>query len=116
MLDAGRAERALGLLYSAAACTSVTSTVALVVAWQHWAWTLDTCIDVNCGCILYGVKTFSSFVGGDVKLCHFTSYGLLPPIIIGLCLGFYHGYRACIPRSLSEPKSLAQANRMQQSR
>ncbi|XP_001602372.2 uncharacterized protein LOC100118396 isoform X2 [Nasonia vitripennis] len=109
MMDPARAEAVLGVLYVASAATSLISAASLVVAWQHWAWTLDVCINFDCGCILYGVNTFSTFMGGDVKLCHYGSFGLIPAIIAGIGLGFYHGYRSCIPRSLSEPRALAVA-------
>lgn len=98
-----RAERILSVLYISCAILSVTSLICLVTVWQYWALILDVCISIDCGCILYGVNTFSTFMGGDVKLCHFGIYGLIPAILIGLCLGGYHGYRSCINRSLDTP-------------
>lgn len=102
-----RAEYWLTILYVGSMVLSVVSVISLVTAWQHWAWTLDSCIEVDCGCILYGVNTFSTFLGGDVKLCHFGSYGLVPVIIISLCLGGYHGYRSCIHKDLDDPKRIS---------
>ena len=102
-----QAESFLGILYSSIAVLSTVSIVSLVVSWQHWAWTLDACINVDCGCILYGVNTFSTFVGGDVKICHFGTYGLIPALFFGLCLGIYHGYRSCIPKGLDEPRVIS---------
>ncbi|XP_015520865.1 uncharacterized protein [Neodiprion pinetum] len=101
-----QAEKQLAVLYSVSAILSTTSTICLLIVWQHWAWTLDVCISVDCGCILYGVNTFSTFMGGDVKLCHFTSYGLVPVLIVGLVLAIYHGYRTCINRNLGDPKQI----------
>jgi hypothetical protein len=105
-MEALQAEKVLGVLYSSSATSSLISITSLVVAWQHWAWTLDVCINVDCGCILYGVNTFSTFMGGGVKLCHFGAYGLIPSIFVGLCLSVYHGYRCCIPRSFGKPRAL----------
>ncbi|XP_076655433.1 uncharacterized protein LOC143360463 [Halictus rubicundus] len=98
-----RAEYILGVLYVLSVILSVTSLISLVTVWQHWTWTLNVCINVDCGCILYGINTFSTFMGGDIKLCHFGVYGLIPVILIGLCLGGYHGYRCCINRNLEKP-------------
>lgn len=106
-MDGAKAEKYLAILYSGTAVASLTSLISFLITWQHWAWTLDVCINVNCGCILYGKNTFSTFMGGDVKLCHFGVYGLIPIIILGTILGIYHGYRTCIPRGLGEPRPLA---------
>lgn len=101
-----QAERWLAILYSSSMVLSVVSIISMVTAWQHWSWTLDSCFSVDCGCILYGVNTFNTFLGGDVKLCHFGAYALIPVIVIGLCFGSYHGYRCCIYKNLDEPKRL----------
>ncbi|XP_058804300.1 uncharacterized protein LOC131671696 isoform X2 [Phymastichus coffea] len=106
-MDAAKAEYMLGVLYLGAAAASVISVSSLAVTWQHWTWTLDVCIDVDCGCILYGVNTFSTFMGGDSKLCVFGSTGLAPAVFIGLVLGIYHAYRSCIPRTLGEPRTIS---------
>ncbi|XP_015122926.1 uncharacterized protein LOC107045247 [Diachasma alloeum] len=101
-----QAEKRLGFLYSLSAILSTMSLVCILIVWQHWSRTLNGCIgiDVDCGCILYGVNSFSTFMGGDVKICHFGVYGLVPAIFMGVILGFYHGYRSCFMRSLDEPK------------
>lgn len=103
-MDAKRAESILGVLYSLTAIFTTISIVCLVIPWQHWSRTLDNCIDVDCGCILYGRTTFSTLFGGDVKICHFGIYSLTPIFIIGLCLAIYHGYRSCIPKDFDEPR------------
>lgn len=102
-MNGKRAEQILSVLYISCAILSVTSLTCLVTAWQYWAWTLDVCISVDCGCILYSINTFSIFMGGDIKFCHFGAYGLIPAILIGLCLGGYHGYRVCISKNLDTP-------------
>lgn len=106
-MNSKQAETWLAVLYTGALMFSVTSVISLVTTWQHWVWTLDGCIDVDCGCILYGINTFRTFLGGDVKLCHFASYCLVPVILIALCLAAYHGYRCCIHKNLDEPKRIS---------
>ncbi|XP_066593999.1 uncharacterized protein [Prorops nasuta] len=108
-MNCTQAELYLAILYIGSTVLSIISTVSLVVSWQHWVWTLDVCIDVNCGCILYGIKTFNTFMGGDIKICHFTSYGLVPITLFGLCFGCYHGYRRCFSTDLDEPRIAAGA-------
>lgn len=105
-MNSKQAEMRLAILYTIAMVFSVTSVISLVTTWQNWLVTLDGCIDVNCGCILYGVNTFSTFLGGDEKLCHFAAYSLTPIILISLCLGAYHGYRCCIHKNLDDPKRI----------
>ncbi|KAL6268441.1 hypothetical protein P5V15_001576 [Pogonomyrmex californicus] len=108
-MNSKQAETWLAILYTGSMVLSVTSIVSFVTAWQHWTWTLDGCIDVDCGCILYGINTFHTFLGGDVKLCHFACYGLAPVAVIALCLGAHHGYRCCIHKNLDEPKRIIHA-------
>ncbi|XP_014213356.1 uncharacterized protein LOC106642937 [Copidosoma floridanum] len=100
-------EKVLSVLYATSALASLLSMLLMLIVWQHWIWTLDGCINGDCGCILYGKSTFSTFMGGDVKLCHYGSFGLVGNLLVSIVLGFYHGYRSCIPRSLSEPRALA---------
>ncbi|XP_053980470.1 uncharacterized protein LOC128877308 [Hylaeus volcanicus] len=102
-MEEWRAELTLGALYISSAIFSVTSLISLVTVWQHWTWNLDVCISIDCSCILYGINTFRTFTGGEVKFCHFGVYGLVPAILIGLCLGGYHAYRCCINRNFDGP-------------
>jgi len=106
MMNSKQAEIWLAVLYIGSMISSVTSVISLVTTWQNWVVTLDGCIDVDCGCILYGINTFRTFLGGDEKLCHFVAYALIPIIVISLCLGAYHGYRCCIHKNLDEPKQI----------
>ncbi|KAG7213797.1 hypothetical protein KM043_003016 [Ampulex compressa] len=115
-MKARQAEGVLALSYASATILSVVSLVSLVTAWQHWAWTLDVCINVDCGCILYGINTFSTFMGGDVKLCHFATYSLVPAILLGLFLAAYHGYRRCIDRNPKRPRRVARETAFDESR
>ncbi|XP_011501022.1 PREDICTED: uncharacterized protein LOC105364712 isoform X2 [Ceratosolen solmsi marchali] len=101
-----QAEKILGILYCLSVMSSLISVISLVITWQYWAWTLDVCININCSCILYGINTFSTFMGGGVNLCHFGAFGLIPIILIGLCLAIYHGYHSYISRNFEERRSL----------
>ncbi|XP_011311803.1 uncharacterized protein [Fopius arisanus] len=103
-MNGTQAENRLGCLYSLSAIFSTMSLVCILIVWQHWSRSLNGCISVDCGCILYGVNSFSTFMGGDVKICHFAVYGLIPAIFMGVILGSYHSYRSCISRSLDEPR------------
>ncbi|XP_003700805.2 uncharacterized protein LOC100881918 isoform X1 [Megachile rotundata] len=98
-----RAECVLSILYVSSAIFSCISLVCLAAVWQYWAQILNVCISIDCGCILYGINTFRTFMGGDAKLCHFGVYGLIPTLLIGICLGAYHGHRSCVGRNLEEP-------------
>lgn len=106
IMKARKAELWLTMLYTGSMMFCVTSVISFVTVWQHWTWTLGSCIDMDCGCILYGINTFRTFLGGDVKLCHFSSYGLTPIIVIAMCLGGLHGYRCCIHKNLDKPKQI----------
>lgn len=114
-----QAEKQLASLYTISGILVTISIICLAVTWQHWAWTLDVCINVDCGCILYGVNTFRTFMGGDAKLCHFGTFALCPVLLVGVCLGAYHGYRTCISRKLDNPKPILRTisqDRQQQER
>lgn len=104
-------ESLLAILYNGSMISSIVSLTCFGIVWQHWELTLNVCLSVNCGCILYGINTFSTFMGGDMKLCHFGIYGLIPAIIIGLSLGLYHIYRCCINRGLDKPRIMNYDNR-----
>ncbi|EFN70593.1 hypothetical protein EAG_03184 [Camponotus floridanus] len=105
-MKARKAELWLTMLYTGSMIFCVISVISFVTVWQHWTWTLGSCIDIDCGCILYGINTFRTFLGGDVKLCHFGSYGLTPIIVIAMCLSGFHGYRCCIHKNLDKPKQI----------
>ncbi|XP_014238111.1 uncharacterized protein LOC106659882 [Trichogramma pretiosum] len=103
-----QAEKILYILYSFCAIASIISMVSLIVPWQHWAFTLAVSSPSveNCECILNGVATFNTFMGGNVRACHFGAYGLLPCIVFSTIMASYHGYRSCISRTLSPPRTV----------
>ncbi|XP_034937158.1 uncharacterized protein [Chelonus insularis] len=106
-MNFAQAEKFLAVLYLVSALLSVISVICIVTVWQYWTRTLNLCIDVDCGCILYSVNTFSKFMGGDVKICHFVSLAAIPAIVFGLMFGLYHGYRSLINKKLSDPRIVA---------
>lgn len=101
-----RSENFLALSYITSFLLSTTSSILFIVVYQHWVWTLGHCVNPNncLNCILYGVNTFETFMGGDVKVCQFCSYALVPSIIISLALGIFHIYRRCMSNNLNSPK------------
>ncbi|XP_015590217.1 uncharacterized protein LOC107265348 [Cephus cinctus] len=108
-MNSAQAENILATLYSSSAALCIISIISLVVPWQHWDRTFNSCINLDCGCVLYGINTFGSFMGGDGKVCHFATYALVPSLLIGVCLGAYHGYRSCFTRSMDEPRTISRS-------
>ena len=56
-------ETQLSVAYTLCALFGGTASITSGIAWSHWKETLDTCVNVNCSCILYGVNTPSVFRG-----------------------------------------------------
>uniref|UniRef100_A0A1B6KZV4 Uncharacterized protein n=1 Tax=Graphocephala atropunctata TaxID=36148 RepID=A0A1B6KZV4_9HEMI len=90
-------ERRLLVLYIVAFVCGLVSSASLAIPWLYWDPTLDSCIDINCGCILYTVVTFSSLVGGAGWLCRFAVFVQLPVLLWATCAALYHAYRIWIP-------------------
>ncbi|XP_033349296.1 uncharacterized protein LOC117233269 [Bombus vosnesenskii] len=88
-------ERFLSVLYISSVITSMTSMICITTVWQYWALILDVCVSVDCGCILYSKNAFGILGGGTGKICKFGVYGLVPTVLLDLCLAGYHGYRSC---------------------
>ncbi|XP_058058414.1 uncharacterized protein LOC131209374 [Anopheles bellator] len=85
-----KSEKQLAYLYPLIATLSFICCISTTVAWQHWQYVLDTCIERNCGCILHGRSTPTYFTGGHVAYCHWASYGLVLPIIFCFIFGIFH--------------------------
>lgn len=94
-MEQGGAEKLLACLYPLIASMSFICTVTSAVAWNHWKYVLDTCVEVNCGCILHGMSTPTYFTGGHVAHCHWAVYGPLIAILISLIFGVFHCFRYC---------------------
>ncbi|XP_014095499.1 uncharacterized protein [Bactrocera oleae] len=90
------AEKTLAYLYPLIIGTSVICCITSGVAWAHWRYVLNACPESNCGCILHGRSTYSSFEGGHIAYCHFATYGLIFPLLFAIVLGIYHAYRICM--------------------
>jgi hypothetical protein len=69
-MDQYSAEKLLAFFYPAIAIFSGITAASTAVAWNHWKYVLDVCVEENCGCILNGRSTPTYFVGGHVAYCH----------------------------------------------
>lgn len=88
-------ERRLAYLYPLIGALSFICCISTAVAWHHWAYVLDTCVETNCGCILNGLSTPTFFTGGHIAYCHWATYGLVLPIIFCFIFGIFHVFRVC---------------------
>lgn len=95
-MDPQRCERFLSYLYPMVIVFGFICSVTSAVAWNHWKYVLDTCVDRNCGCILNGVATITYFTGGHIAYCHFATFGLLLSIVGSIIFGSYHVWRVCM--------------------
>lgn len=91
-------ERLLLVLYVSGFICSLVSSASLAIPWLYWDPTLNTCINVNCGCVLYSVVTFSTFVGGAGWFCRFAVFVHLPILLWAATAALFHAYRICIPQ------------------
>ncbi|EAA14524.3 uncharacterized protein LOC120900696 [Anopheles arabiensis] len=98
-----RSEKQLAYLYPIIATLSFVCCISTTVAWQHWRYVLDTCVETNCGCILHGRSTATFFTGGHVAYCHWAAYGLVLPIIFCFIFGIFHVFRVCFGRRRRYP-------------
>ncbi|XP_068973155.1 uncharacterized protein [Bombus flavifrons] len=96
-------ERFLSALYISSVVTSMTSMICIATVWQYWTLILDVCVSIDCGCVLYSKNAFGILAGGSGKICKFGVYGLVPTILLDLCLAGYHGYRSCKKTELNVP-------------
>lgn len=96
-------EKLLAIFYPLVVACGFICSVTTAVAWNHWKYVLDTCVqssytsiyEVNCGCILKGLSTITYFIGGHVGYCHWATFGLLLPIFVAIIFGCYHVWRVC---------------------
>lgn len=91
-------ERRLAYLYPLIGALSFICCISTAVAWHHWQYVLDTCVETNCGCILNGLSTPTFFTGGHIAYCHWATYGLVLPIIFCFIFGIFHLFRVCCGR------------------
>lgn len=89
-------EKLLAIFYPLIIAFGFICSVTVAIAWSHWKYVLDTCVEVNCGCILNGISTITYFTGGHVAYCHFATFGLLLPILVAIVFGVYHVFRVCM--------------------
>lgn len=94
-------ERRLAWFYSLLFLLLLTCTAAFAIVFNHWNTTLDVCLgsrveNTNCGCILYGMDTFTFFTGSRNVNCHYITYAPIPMIVYALVMAAFHIYRVCI--------------------
>lgn len=95
-MDPFKSEKWLAYFYPIIIALGFVCSVTSAVAWHHWKYVLDTCIEVNCGCILNGVSTLTYFYGGHVAYCYWATFGLVVSMFVALIFGSYHVFRVCI--------------------
>ncbi|KAI9584943.1 uncharacterized protein LOC119634400 [Glossina fuscipes] len=91
-----KAERALSFFYPLVVGSSVVCCITSAVLWSHWRYVLNACPETNCGCFLHARSTYTSFEGGHIAYCHYSTYGLLLPLFFSIILCIYHVYRVCL--------------------
>lgn len=92
-----KVERLLAFCYPALIAFGFVCSVTTAIAWNHWKFVLDVCVDrENCGCILNGVSTITYFRGGHIAYCHYGTFGLILSMAVALIFGSYHVFRVCI--------------------
>lgn len=91
-----KSEKLLSYFYPLIIAFGFLCSVTSAVAWNHWKYVLDTCVERNCGCILNGVSTITYFTGGHIAYCHWATFGLILSMAVAFIFGSYHVFRVCI--------------------
>lgn len=95
-MDQFKSEKFLSVFYPLIIIFGFVCGVTSAIAWNHWKFVLDTCVERNCGCILNGVSTITYFTGGNIAYCHYATFGLLLSIAAAIIFGSYHVWRICM--------------------
>lgn len=95
-MNQNKSEKYLSICYPLLVVFGLMCLITSAVAWNHWKYVLDTCVERNCGCILNGVTTISFFTGGHIAYCHYVTFALLLSIAAALVFGSYHVWRSCM--------------------
>lgn len=107
-MDEYKREKLLAIFYPLIVGAGFIGSVTTAIAWNHWKYALDTCVEVNCGCILNGRNTITYFIGGHIAYCHLATFGLLFPLLAAVILGTYHVWRVCMSSSPSRTHTVRQ--------
>lgn len=91
-----KSEKLLAYFYPIIIGCGFICVITSAIAWNHWKYVLDTCVEVNCGCILNGISTLTYFTGGHVAYCYWATFGLIVSMCIAFIFGSYHFFRICI--------------------
>lgn len=95
-MDSSKSELLLAYFYPLIIVFGFICSVTSAVAWNHWKFVLDSCVEQNCGCILNGISTITYFRGGHIAYCHWATFGLIVSMLFALVFGSYHVFRVCI--------------------
>lgn len=94
-----KSENLLIYIYPVIVVLGIVCVISTAIAWNHWKYVLDTCVERNCGCILNGVSTITYFTGGNIIYCHYGAFALLLSIAVAVVFGSYHFWRVCMLKS-----------------
>lgn len=94
-------ERRLSWCYFLISISLGLSILCITIPYNHWRTTLDVCPggyfeNTNCGCILFGISTFSYFNGGHNSYCLYAIFAPLPVLVYAVIMALFHMYRVCI--------------------
>lgn len=98
-MDLKKSEKLLSYFYPIIVALGLVCTISSAIAWNHWKYVLDTCVERNCGCILNGVSTITYFTGGHIAYCHYVTFALLFSAAAAIVFGSYHSWRYCISKN-----------------
>lgn len=97
-MDTKKDEKFLSYFYPLIVVFGFVCTITSAIAWNHWKYVLDTCVERNCGCILNGVSTITYFTGGHIAYCHYVTFALLFSAAVAIVFGCYHLWRLCMAK------------------
>lgn len=95
-MNQNKSEKYLSICYPLLIVFGLVCLITSAIAWNHWKYVLDTCVERNCGCILNGVSTITYFTGGHIAYCHYATFALILSVGASVVFGSYHVWRTCM--------------------
>lgn len=99
-MNQNKSETFLSYFYPLIIVCGFVCSITSAIAWNHWKYVLDTCVERNCGCILNGVSTITYFTGGHIAYCHYVTFALLLSTAVAIIFGSYHVWRMCMAKEV----------------
>lgn len=99
-MNQNKSDKYLSYFYPLIIVCGFVCCVTSAIAWNHWKYVLDTCVERNCGCILNGVSTITYFTGGHIAYCHYVTFALLLSTAAAIIFGSYHVWRECMGKDV----------------